>query len=66
MMPSAASTTFSSRSRIIRGVKPLLTSRRYRVCIGGSMLSIIIRCWASTSSSKSWNRVAARDDEKCS
>ena len=56
MMESAAATTLASRSRIIRGVKPLLTSRRYRVCMGGSMLSIIIRCWARASSSMSVNR----------
>ncbi len=59
-------TTLASRSRIIRGVNPLLTSRRYRVCMGGSMFSIIMRCWPRTSSSKSWKRVAARWDEKCS
>ena len=60
MMESADRTTFSSRSRIIRGVNPLLTSRRYRVCMGGSMLSIIIRCSARASSSMSVNRAAER------
>ena len=37
--PGAAGTV--SSSPIMRGVKPLLTSRRYRVCRGGSMYSII-------------------------
>ena len=60
MIESVDATTLASRSRIIRGVKPLLTSRRYRVCMGGSMFSIIMRCWARTSSSMSWNSVADR------
>ena len=59
-------TTFDFRSLIMRGVNPLLTRRRYRVWSGGSMLSIIIRCCSSISSSKSWKRVPRRDDEKCS
>ena len=35
---------------IMRGVKPLLTSSRSRVCFGGSIISIIIRCCSRDSS----------------
>ena len=46
-----------------RGVKPLFTSSRYRVCMGGSMFSIISRCWASISSSDSMNSAVRRLEE---
>ena len=42
MMPSAYPTICCSRSRTSFGVKPLLTRRRYRVCMVGSMFSIIM------------------------
>ena len=49
---------------IIRGVKPLFTSRRYRVCIGGSMFSIMSRCWSRSAGAMSHMNAAPRADEK--
>ena len=49
-MSRAISRTRSWSREIIRGVKPLFTMSRSRVCRGGSICSIIIRCWASDSS----------------
>ena len=66
MMPSAYPMICRSRSRTILGVKPLLTRRRYRVCMVGSMLTIISCCWASWSSSISWKSDVRRAEEKCS
>ena len=41
---TAARRSISSTSvAIIRGVKPFDTSRRYRLCLGGSMLRIVRR-----------------------
>ena len=48
----------------MRGVKPLLTRRRYRVCSGGSIVTIIRRCCSSWSSGVSHKKVPLRYDEK--
>jgi hypothetical protein len=51
-MTLAARRSMSSTSLpIIRGVKPRDTSRRYRLCLGGSMLRIVRRSWDSAISS---------------
>ena len=63
MMPLVWRRMVSSNCPTRRGVKPLLTSSRYRVCMGGSMFSIISRCWASISSSDSMNRAVLRFEE---
>ena len=51
-MTIAARRSISSMSeRIIRGVNPFDTRRRYRLCLGGSIMRIVRRRLASASSS---------------
>ena len=63
MMRAVSSRICTSSFDTMRGVKPLFTSNRYRVCIGGSMLSIIIRCCARSSSAISVMSAEPRADE---
>ena len=55
----------SSYAFTTRGVKPLLTSARMRVCAGGSV-SIIERRAASSTGVRSWSEVPPSSDEKVS
>ncbi len=62
----ATSRMRSSSWVTMRGVKPLFTSSRMRVCRGGSWISIIIRCCSSASSSRALTVMPPRSDEKVS